>query len=250
MCFLKNIYNCILDYIFPRYCVLCNKYLQKNTPYSFLCMKCANCFSTIGSDICDRCGNPFFTGDFYSMDSKNCKLCFKCKENKPIYQTARSAFKINKFAKKFIYQFKYQNSKFLVCDMAKLCLKNQQFMDLISNAILVPVPLHWRKKLMREYNQSECFATELCKYAKTSKVINLLRKHKHTKPQVGLLAEERLVNLNRAFSLRKCACKIDKLTKIVIIDDVLTTGATLSQCALVLKNHGFKNVHIASFVRT
>lgn len=247
---IHKIYNVALNYIYPRYCVLCNHYLSGNTDYKFLCMNCVNRLIYIGNDICHKCGNPFSGNDFYSVKDNNKKICFKCQEHEPLYQSARSVLKLNKLAKMLIYQFKYQNGQFLVHDMISLSLHNQHFMDLINNSILVPVPLHWRKKFVREYNQSEVFALHLIKHASNTQVLNLLKKPKSTRPQVGLLAEERLANIQNAFDLTQSAFLIPKSAKIVIIDDVLTTGATLSQCVLVFKNHGFENIHIASFART
>lgn len=118
---------------------------------------------------------------------------------------------------------------------------------------MVPVPLHWRRYFVREYNQSELITRELVKQERSIKMLPLLKRKRYTRPQVGLNANERQSNVQDAFVLNEKILKkanISSDTKIIVFDDVLTTGATLNACCKTLIQNGFESVYAATFAQT
>ncbi len=137
--------------------------------------------------------------------------------------------------------------------MYKIAKKNSELEDFIRNAILVPIPLHNIRALHRKYNQSELIANMLTKgFPDTnSRTLNLLKRTKNTPTQTTLDRISRSANIKNAFTLKesKELLLLPKNTKIILVDDVMTSGATLSECAKVLKKSGFKNVSAFTFAK-
>jgi ComF family protein len=122
-------------------------------------------------------------------------------------------------------------------------------MDFIADSVLVPVPLHWRRQFFREYNQSELLAKTLEKFPIPIQVLPLLKRIRYTRPQVELHASERHDNMRHAFRMN-AKIKIPLDTKLVVFDDVLTTGSTINECCKVLQKYGFSNINAATFAQT
>jgi ComF family protein len=161
----------------------------------------------------------------------------------------RSAVCLNGIAKKLILRFKYQNGEHLAADLCKIIQRNTDFMDFLADGVLVPVPLHWRRQFFREYNQSELLAKTLEKLPLRSRVLPLLKRIRHTRPQVELHASERQDNMRNAFRIN-AKIKIPLHSKLIVFDDVLTTGSTINECARALQKHGFLNTYAATFAQT
>lgn len=195
---LKN----ILDLLFPINCVLCKK--EKTH-----C--CENCFSKI----------PLFSDP--SPTHEILAAAQHC-ENSPLAE--------------LIHRFKYDGAKEIGELLASLTngirKKNS---SLLQNAVLLPVPLHWRRQNMRGFNQSEILASEIGKIHGIA-TKNLLIRHRYTRPQIELSGSARKKNLIDAFSYKNPEKRLDPSLTYFLIDDVCTTGATLYECAKVLKEHG------------
>jgi ComF family protein len=126
--------------------------------------------------------------------------------------------------------------------------ENANFMEFMGNGVIVPVPLHWRRQFFREYNQSDLLARNLAKLPINSKVLRLLKRNRHTQPQVRLRASERRNNMENAFSINpKIKLPLDR--RLIVFDDVFTTGSTINECCKVLKKHGFSNINAATFTQ-
>jgi ComF family protein len=151
-------------------------------------------------------------------------------------------FEFNGLGRAIIYELKYNGGHFLLPDIGRI--SRHLFSDL-RGKILVPVPLHWMRKWRRGYNQSEAICTALAAEHGCS-IAKILRRKKLTQRQVGLGRYKRMVNVEGAFALRLFGLpwkKIDKNAEIYLIDDVLTTGATMDACATVLRDAGFCKIH-------
>jgi ComF family protein len=122
-------------------------------------------------------------------------------------------------------------------------------MAFIADSVIVPVPLHWRRQFFREYNQSELLAQTLAKLPIRTRVLPLLKRTRYTRPQVELHASERHDNMRYAFCVN-AKIKIPLETKLIVFDDVLTTGSTINECCKTLQKHGFLNIHAATFSQT
>ncbi|HTB11849.1 MAG TPA: ComF family protein [Bryobacteraceae bacterium] len=113
--------------------------------------------------------------------------------------------------------------------------------------LMIPMPLHWKKRWSRGYNQSELLAREVARRWGVP-VANVVRRVKPTAPQAGLSNSKRRLNVRGAFAIRKG--QSIKGLRVLLIDDVLTTGATASACARVLKRAGASHVAVAAVART
>lgn len=180
-----------------------------------------------------------------------CKKCFdrlnklqKCKkidfENKNL-NSLIYFFKYEKIIRRLILQFKFFNKPYIGKLFSKIILKNEKFCGKIKfYDIIIPVPMHKEKKNIRGYNQTEIIAGEIAKNLNIKYENKLLIKNVNTKMQSSLTEKERYENIKNVFFIVNDE-KI-KRKNIILIDDIYTTGATLDECANVLKNAGANKV--------
>ncbi len=147
--------------------------------------------------------------------------------------------------RELIHLFKYGKVRPLADPLGRLlarAIPPEQRFD-----VIVPMPLHWRKRWSRGYNQSELLARFIAR-RRGVPMAKIVRRVKATAPQAGLSNSKRRLNMSGAFAMRKGANV--KGLRVLLIDDVLTTGATASACAKVLKRAGAKHVAVAAVART
>ena len=143
-----------------------------------------------------------------------------------------------------VHALKYDGQKRLANIMAKKLIPRMTTRCVEVDLMWVPVPQHWRRRMLRGFNQSESLATALAIETSHHKPVNLLSRVKHTPTQTALSYTERSNNIKDAFTVRKC----DSLpASVLVIDDVITTGATMDECARTLKARGVKWVGALSF---
>ncbi|MDR2807261.1 MAG: ComF family protein [Puniceicoccales bacterium] len=239
---MKKLLSAILEFIFPRYCCICGQYLF-TTAYRYICESCFEKVIFLGQNLCQKCGH-----DFGETGFQNPQHCPRCLKTQFCFRALRSAISLNPMARQLIHQFKYAQGEYLVKDLCKIVQQNTNFMSFIADSTFVPVPLHWRRQFSREYNQSTVLAKALAKLPIRSQVLPLLRRVRYTRPQVELRADERQINMQGAFALLP-KIKIPLETKLVVFDDVLTTGATINECCKILQKHGFSNIYAATFAQ-
>ncbi len=227
----------LLDFIFPKYCVNCKKFGD---------YLCSNCFSRLSFDtknICLVCGRPSYNGLTHPI----CK-----KRSTPDGVFTGVVF--NKISKKLIYQFKYRPylsglSVFIADLLYDSLIQNEEFNRISGlSLILVPIPLSKAKYKKRGYNQAEILAKELGKKLNLE-VLDCLERTKETVTQVGLSKNERKENIKGAFVVKKKYEESLKNMNILIIDDVLTTGATIYEATMVLKKSGSSKIWGVAFAR-
>jgi ComF family protein len=135
--------------------------------------------------------------------------------------------------------------------MAKIAKKFPELNEFLKNATLVPIPLHNARAISRKYNQSELIAKMLIQtFPDTNaKVKTILKRTRRTPTQTTLDRNARALNIKNAFVISKTKSinSIKKDANIILVDDVMTSGATLSECAKTLKKAGFKNVGAFTF---
>lgn len=233
----------MLDLLFPKFCLGC----QKEGIYL-----CEDCKATLDISefnycLCDK--NPLRLATL--AQGKLLGKCQRCKDKKLSGLYFALSYKENALIKKLIYQFKYQPylkdlSKTLALILIEHFIKTGKNTDEIwENSVLVPVPLDKKKLRNRSYNQSEELAKELAKVLQIPVISDILIKTKHTKPQMELSKQEREKNLLNAFAIENCATsEVAQFSgkKVFLVDDVYTTGSTMEECALVLRNSGAKSV--------
>ena len=149
--------------------------------------------------------------------------------------------------KKLVYVFKYPpyltdlQTQLIDLFFEGIIQKEQFFSLLQESSIFIPIPLHEGKFKKRGYNQSKLLAEGLAKRFNAS-VIDCLKRVKPTKTQVGLTKDERRKNIEQAFALQGTVSELQKYQQVFLIDDVVTSGATLQEAAKVLKKAGFAKV--------
>ena len=240
---MKAFFKNLFDLILPSRCPYCGKVVEmENT----LCSSCFEKIDFISAPYCSICGMPFETEkQIYKTSALICPNCARQKRNT---RFNRSAILYDDFSKKAILAFKFQNK----CYHAKVFAK---WLKLAGNDIfdagvdlIIPVPLSYRRLFKRGYNQSVLLARELSKLTGIEVDVTSLVKIKNTKAQSSLLGKNRLKNIKNAFAIKNTN-KI-KNKRIVLIDDVMTTGATLSECAKILIRAGAKSVDTLTVART
>ena len=230
--FFVKIKNLILYLLFPRTCFCCGIDLPANEQ-GFLCKECLKKLKKPGPIICQRCGITLKDGGAHCFNCRG-KKHFKC-------SLIRSALDFNESSRALIHGLKYEKytniAKFFAPLMHKTLLENP---NMLEAEYFVPVPIHKKRFKKRGFNQAEVLARELSALADIP-ILNALERIKNTKSQTTLTKKERAENIKEAFI---CSCpKEIKKKAVILIDDVCTTGATLEECAKVLKKAGAREVY-------
>jgi ComF family protein len=144
-----------------------------------------------------------------------------------------------------VRELKYHRGEFLAGDVERIALGSPGFCEFLAGATLVPVPLHRRKERERCFNQSRVIAGAFAKVAGGAAVVSALQRVVDTETQTRLDRAARRDNLKNAFAMARGHTLTAGL-RIVLVDDIFTTGATLNACASVLRRAGFNNVDVAT----
>ncbi|MCM1323090.1 MAG: ComF family protein [Acetobacter sp.] len=224
--------------ILPPRCLLCGKVIHSDNSL------CSDCFSNINfitKPYCKHCGFPLSEFETDSL------YCLTCLSKKSPFRLSRSAVKYDNFSKKLILDFKFSDRL-----ENKTLLAHWLFVageDIFNQGIdvIIPVPLHYARLFKRKYNQSAVLAAELSKLCHRPVDYKVLRKIKHTTPQIECSGKQRSRNVKNAFQI--ISPEKIKGKRIVLIDDVFTTGATLTECAKALKCAGAKSVDTLTVAR-
>lgn len=239
--FPRRVSDALLDLIFPRECLIFGGALG-DTPYRFLSKQGRASLKFIGDDCCPACGAP--RAGIVSEHGE----CVFCRDRKFRFGCSRSLVVFDVYASRLVHAVKYRAAHAAADDFAKIAVESEHFSAYLTGAILVPVPLFTMRENKRGYNQSRIFAEALAKYIPRSRVENLLVRTRDTGTQTHLSAASRRVNVRKAFCVpKKFKERVDPKARYVIIDDVFTTGSTLSECARALKKAGARIVDAATF---
>jgi ComF family protein len=238
---IQNWLNTGLGFFYPEICQLCETE-RATAKDGFVCARCWSHIRFIRPPFCDRCGLPF-EGDITTIFE-----CTNCREMELHFSSARSAVVAKTVVLEAIHRFKYQNALWFENFLADLFLREAvpvlrgQKWDFI-----VPVPLHSLKQREREFNQAEILAGRLSAATKIPLHTKLLRRVTSTKTQTRLTKQQRAENMRGAFAVRTG----EKLAgeKIIVVDDVFTTGATTSACAQALRAAGAGEVCVWTVAR-
>ncbi len=235
----------IADFLFPRFCVACGCINPKGK-FDFLCPECAQKITYCIGGKCNICGEILGANNMPNING-----CHMCNELNIAYERALCPVVFEGAVKKLIHELKYSKAQYVARDLAKIALLHPQTKEYLSNAIIVPVPMSKLRKITRGYNQTELLAKEIAKECPelNIKILPLLERVKNTSTQTKLDRSARIKNMKSAFTLNKTITIPDQNAKIVILDDVITTTATINECAKVLKKAGFKNIFAFSIAK-
>ena len=193
---------------------------------------------------------------------KICKdiICTKCLYNTKIepkieryldrnYEEHLYLFKYDGKIRNLILDYKFNDKAYLYEFFLKIILKNKKICRKIKKYdIIIPVPIHKKRKLQRGYNQSELIAKEIAKRFEKLKYENkCLIKEKNTKPQSTLSKYQRIQNVKQVYKLQNVQKIYNK--KVILFDDIFTTGSTANECAKILKQNGAKEVLIFTIAK-
>lgn len=233
----------ILEIIFPSHCLSCEEIVNKE---ALFCNVCWPKLQFISEPKCKICSYPF---EFQGFEL----ICAKCLTKKPSYDKAISLFRYNDILKKIITSFKYHEQTLIAQKLSKLLISRAK--DEIANTdIIIAVPLHVKRLRKRKFNQAILLARTLSKNHDLDRNIkffpDFLIRTKNTIPQAELHKTEREKNLNGAFAFNEKYQDLIKGKNILLVDDIITTGATLEGCAFILKKHGAKKVIAITIAKT
>ena len=228
----------IIDVILPPRCLLCGKAIHSD---SSLCSDCFSDINFISKPYCQHCGLPL------AYNPSDTLYCANCLSKKSPFRLCRSAVKYDNFSKRLILDFKFSDhleNKKLLSYWLFIAGEDifKQGVDLI-----IPVPLYCTRLFKRKYNQSAVLADGLSKLCGICADYSSLKKIKKTTPQIQCSGKQRVQNVKNAFQV--VTPEHIKGKRIVLIDDVYTTGSTLKECAKVLKKAGAKSVDALTVAR-
>ncbi|MDY6068720.1 MAG: ComF family protein [Opitutales bacterium] len=240
---MKALIKGFLDLLFARRCLSCGKVNPKGS-FLYLCEDCAETLDLNLNARCLRCCEPLIGSAIDSTDT-----CVKCFGTKFYFEKGWCACLYKGVACELAKELKYRKGLYVLPDIAKIFAQNSGYFEFVDNAFLVPVPLHRKRLQKRGYNQSRKIAEILAKQNPSiSGVLDLLVRVKDTPTQTMLDRQNRVQNVKNAFAVKESAV-CDKNIKLVLLDDVMTTGATLNECAKTLKKAGYKNVSAMCFAK-
>lgn len=237
----RSIPHALFSLLFPDDCRICETRLARvsRVPVCSRCLKAPEPFSA--DYFCISCRTPFQNG--FPLDSEG--RCALCRSGLRGFDAAYCYGSYEDTLRELIHLFKYSRIATLAKPLTGYlagALPRDERLDAI-----VPVPLHWWRRWQRGFNQSELLARGLS--ARTGlPVVDALRRARSTAAQAGLSNQGRRRNVARAFEARRAAARVAG-KRVLLIDDVLTTGATASACALALKRAGAERVSVLTVAR-
>ena len=230
-----------LNLLYPPVCQLCHDQRAEATE-GFVCVNCWSHVRFIRAPFCERCGLPF-TGELTTSF-----VCTNCNELKLYFTSARSAVVAKTVVLEAIHRFKYSNALWFENFLAGLLVREAA--SVLANEkwdYIVPVPLHPVKLREREFNQAARLAAPLARATKIPLREKILHREHSTGTQTALTRTERAANMKHAFAVRPGTRLAGQ--RLVLVDDVFTTGATTNACAAALRAAGAAEVAVWTVAR-
>lgn len=228
-----------LDFALPPLCPSCREPLNERMG---LCASCWSKLSLIEPPYCARLGIPF------GYDPGPGLLSMEAIANPPAYDRARAAVRYDDVARKLVQGFKYSDRLELAPMMGQWMARAGR--ELLAEAdVLTPVPLHWRRQWARRFNQSAALAGAISALSFVPVAHGSLKRVRATPQQVGLSKTERADNVQGAFRVPAEHRADIAGRRVVLIDDVLTSGATVDACARALLRAGAAHIDVLVFAR-
>jgi ComF family protein len=233
----------IVDFILPASCSYCRSPIRDSGIPRF-CHECWSDFSPLQGPLCPSCGRPF--GSPESLTNSPEHECYNCRNDPPHYDQALAAGLFEGPLREAIHIYKYRPVQALGMHLSSWM--SEQVRITVPLDVAMPVPLHKKRLRNRGFNQALLLAHGVSeRFALPLSYDNLMR-NRYTRPQVELSGRERAENVRGAFKLLRPIEVSEK--RILLVDDVFTTGATMNECAKVLKEAGAKSVSVMTLART
>jgi ComF family protein len=234
----KHTARLALDIALPTLCVACREPVDGDG----VCAACWAKLSFIAPPFCPRLGIPFVYDPGPGM------LSMEAIADPPAYTRARAAVRYDDVARTLVHALKYQDRTDLAPAMGRWMARAGR--ELLAEAdVLVPVPLHWKRGWSRRYNQSGALARVIERQTGVKLSSEALRRVRPTQQQIGLSRKERASNVQGAFKVAADRQSLIHGRRVVLIDDVLTSGATVDACARALLRAKAASVDVLVFAR-
>ena len=227
--FYKSLWS-LLDWIYPPYCAVCG------APGMILCSDCQGNINFITGKVCDLCGTSI---------NEHLDLCQTCRRQPPSYHAMRNLAYYEGVIRECVHGLKYENNRSLgqiFSEWLVLLVKKEAW----QIDAVIPVPLSRVRLMERGYNQAAVIAHPLALLLKTTYLPDGLERIRDTRSQVGLTAAERHQNVIGAFA---GVPELVQKKNILLVDDVMTTGATMESCTKALKTAGAEKVFCVTIAR-
>ena len=237
---LPNLGQWALDQLYPPRCPSC---AEPVAAQGHLCAPCFRSLHIVSDPCCARCGIPF------AVPMETGALCADCLDHPPLYDRARAALVYDEVVGRLVHQLKYHD-RMLGLPRYAQWLEQAGSPLLAQSDVILPVPLHWRRLTLRRYNQAAWLAYALAERTGLPCLTGVLRRVRPTDPQARKNREERLRAMKYAFHVQQKNRRILAGKRVLLVDDVMTTGATMSACAAALKEAGAANVSALALART
>lgn len=234
-------FKAFLDTFFPPHCHVCKTFIP-DAGDLHLCNECSEGVHPASSPYCTVCGMPFKTEN--GIDH----TCGHCIIEPPPFAIARAAALYDGVIPDLVHSFKYSFKVHLRLPLALLIVRHLSPSILAMEPdLIVPVPLHRKRLRERGFNQALLLAETISRRWKRPLSRHNLQRIRWTEPQINLPAAERATNVRGAFAVTEPRDLKGK--KIVLVDDVYTTGSTVKECARVLKKEGAAEVYVVTVAR-
>jgi ComF family protein len=235
----------LIDLILPRFCDSCQQLLPPGGAVGF-CEACWAMVRLITPPYCPRCGQPFrspvaltHSPDFH---------CGTCRRRPPPFDHARAIAYYEGPLRQAIHLLKYRGKLSLQRRLLQLAIAHfEVHFPGVSFDIIIPIPLHQRRLMQREFNQAALMARGIAHHLTVPMREQVLVRTRWTRPQVELSGDERRANVRQAFTIKDPAAIQDRV--VLLVDDVFTTGATLREAARTLKAAGARQVDVFALAR-
>ena len=220
----------LMDLLFPAKCLGCNSVLQ---PGEYLCQRCKKQIHYVGKNVCVKCGKPLIKTE--------ADRCYDCQKQQHYFKMNRSVMVYDAGVKKMLYELKYNHRKEVAAFLGKeMARELKDYIWGLKIQGIVPIPLHGSKKRERGYNQAELIAAAMGKETGIRVYGNYLIRSEDTRPQKELNDMERKNNVKNAFHMGQNEVQ---LKRIMLVDDIYTTGATLDAATRALQKKGEVEVY-------
>ena len=237
---LKPFFAALLDVMFPPLCHVCRRFIP-TAGELHICPGCRELMPPVVAPLCSVCGVPF-------AGAGTDHVCGSCSTSLPRFDAARAALAYEGASRDLIHAFKYRNKTHLRRPLALLTLESlSEFIRSRRPDLIMPVPLHRKKLSSRGFNQAVLLGEVLSQRLKIPLDRRNLRRIRWTEPQVNLAAGDRRENVRGAFAVQDSDLVTGR--RVLLVDDVLTTGSTAEECGRVLKVSGAADVTVITVAR-
>ena len=226
---MKRFLNMVADIFYPRCCPVCQKILADQR--RMICPECEKELRPIGHPRCYKCGKPIETGEY----------CRDCQKHRHVYEQGRGIFVYDGIMRRSVTRYKYYGCREYGDFYARAMYRYaQKELREWKPDLIVPVPVHRSKERQRGFNQAALLAEKIAEGLSLPVNTRGLRRIHSTAPQKKLGKYERDENLKHAFVAD--ARYLQGVRRVLLIDDIYTTGSTVNYCAGALKQAGIEKV--------